>query len=419
MELGIQASHGATELDKRFDDPVSRDGMYGSTQMAIDHIEQMMSKEENEHVLNQINVTVNESTFGIGLEDLGFSREQILIDELEHIAKGNEDLPHENFLKPSTTLLDRNESGIDEVKILNNQEEHIGFEQNVITKSENASHNMCDTFDSPLGSTKIGESSNPRADYEVKHSPTKTKLLDTVLIIQQKEREMENTVFAGGSDKYPSLNAEVEEIEEGEQHSNMASETIDVSSDNIIAEASKYNHNYNLQSSSPEANAMIVQHEMLTKDEELKTSHCKSDAADSSNYMTEDEDNEEGEISGDYGVDANSMDMVLQDAGVLEGKKVYEQHKSRCLVDYKELHCIAATVKDFQSTCFLAETVSNASNGGVELRESDRNKMVKMQQDAEPQNKKKRGRPSEEKRAKKKVCLSFFFFMCLLNYVYI
>ncbi|XP_060675054.1 zinc finger CCCH domain-containing protein 7 isoform X2 [Ziziphus jujuba] len=341
MELGIQASHGATELDLRFDDTVSQYGMTGSTQTAIDHIEHMMNKEENEDVLNRINATVKESTFGIGLEDLGFSREQILIHELEHIAKGNDDLVHENSLKPSTALLDQNESDIDEVKMLNNQEEHIDFQRNVITKSENASQNICGSFDSHLGSTLAAESSNPRASYEVK-----TKLLDNTLpITQQNDREMENTVSEGGSDKYPSLNAEVGEIEEGEHHNHEASETIDMSLDkNIFAEASKCSNNHDPQSFSPEANAMIIEHEMLTKDEEPKTSDCKSDAADSANYMTEDEDIEEGEISVDCGVDANSMDMVLQNAEVLEDKK----------------------------------------------------------KDAELQNKKKRGPPSKEKKAKKK-----------------
>ncbi|XP_048334921.1 zinc finger CCCH domain-containing protein 65 isoform X3 [Ziziphus jujuba] len=324
MELGIQASHGATELDLRFDDTVSQYGMTGSTQTAIDHIEHMMNKEENEDVLNRINATVKESTFGIGLEDLGFSREQILIHELEHIAKGNDDLVHENSLKPSTALLDQNESDIDEVKMLNNQEEHIDFQRNVITKSENASQNICGSFDSHLGSTLAAESSNPRASYEVK-----TKLLDNTLpITQQNDREMENTVSEGGSDKYPSLNAEVGEIEEGEHHNHEASETIDMSLDkNIFAEASKCSNNHDPQSFSPEANAMIIEHEMLTKDEEPKTSDCKSDAADSANYMTEDEDIEEGEISVDCGVDANSMDMVLQNAEVLEDKKKRDRKK--------------------------------------------------------------------------------------------
>ncbi|KAF3439620.1 hypothetical protein FNV43_RR17898 [Rhamnella rubrinervis] len=369
MELGIPASQEATELGMSFDDTVSRDGLFGDTQMAIDQIERIMNAEENEDVSNQNNVIVNEPTFGIAFQDQGFVPEQMLTDELERIVKGNQDFVHENTLKPSTTRLDQDKSGIDIGELLNNQEEHVDFQQNFIMKSGNASEKLCNSFDSSFDNIMTGESSNPRDTFEEKHSPFKTIVLDTVPIMQQKERETEKTGSAGGSKKSPILNTDVGDIEEEEHHNYKVSEAFDISSDkNTVSDHDQ--QNYSLK-----VNSMEVEHEILSKDEELKKSDCRSDAMDSANYMAGG-DIEEGEISGDYTLDDDSMDMILQNGLGLDDKKVHEENILRCLVDKKELPCNEVNEQDFESTSSPASTSNNTNTGGVELRESDGNKMV-------------------------------------------
>lgn len=369
MELKIPASQRATELDISFDDAVSRDGIFGDTQMAMDQIEQIMNTEENADVSNQNNVIVNEPTFGIAFQDQRFGPEQMRMDEFEHIVEGNEDLVHENTLKPSTTPLDEDNFAIDIGELLNNQEEHVEFQQNFIPKSGNVSEKLCNSFDSSFDNVMTGESSNPRDNFQEKHSPSKTKVLDTVPIMQQKERETENTGSAGGSKKSPILNTVVGGIEEEEHRNYEVSEAFDMLSDKHTV--SDHDHlNYSFQ-----ANSMEVEHEILSKDKGLKKLDCRSDAMDFANCMTE-EDIEEGEISGDCTLDDDSTDMMLQNGVGLEDKKVHEEHVLRCLDDKKELPCNKENEQDFESTFSLASTANNTNNGGVELRESDGNKMV-------------------------------------------
>lgn len=369
MELGVPTSRRASELDMSFDDAASRDKVFGDTQMSIYQIEQIMNNGENEDASYKNNVTVNETAFEVGFHDQGFGREQMLMDELERVVKGNEDLVHDNALKPSTTPLDNDGSGTDTCELLNNREEPTDFQRNFATKSETASQWLCNTFDSSFDTIMTGESSNPTDNFEEKHSPSKTEGLDTVPIMQQKERETESSVSAGGSNKFPILNAEIGDIEEGEHHNYKVFEACDMLSDKNLV--SDHGHPDSLRTSS-----MVGEHEILSNDDELKKSNCRSDAMDSANYMTGEEDIEEGEISGDCSSNDDSMDIALQNGAVLGDKMVREEHIPKCLVDKMDLPCNEAKEKDFKSTFALVYTADNTNDGGVELGESDRNKMV-------------------------------------------
>ncbi|KAL5736500.1 hypothetical protein ACOSP7_030970 [Xanthoceras sorbifolium] len=103
-------------------------------------------------------------------------------------------------------------------------------------------------------------------------------------------------------------------------------------------------------------NELELQHEMLQKEMELEKVVCTNGIVGSYNYISENVEVEEGEISWDFDVNDALLDIFLDDSVVSEEKKV----------DGKQVNG-----SFYESTSFIMNTVDHAnSDRAVELEES-------------------------------------------------
>ncbi|PON84420.1 Zinc finger, CCCH-type [Trema orientale] len=322
-----KVSEKVMEVNLNVGDDAFRDRELGE-QMAIDQIDQLMIVDENEDLSNQKEVS--------GFQDPGFGSELMLINELENIVKGNENIFHENNSKPLTVPFVQDRSIIDQVPFSNHQKEQVDFKQIDIDFSGNVSE-------------------------EVLPSLLNTEVLDAGIVREQKDSELDSVSAVDPNNSIPI--SEFGKTERREGHSQKSSEDLSFSLGrstvaNALDAGDKSNDLISL-----ETNALKVSF----KDMELEKPVRYDNVGDSANHMIGDIDVEEGEISGGYCTDDISMDMPLQDTGILEGKKVNEEP----IADKQELFCNIASEIDFGATFFLID-----KSGGGGLRESDKNKTV-------------------------------------------
>ncbi|PON46806.1 Zinc finger, CCCH-type [Parasponia andersonii] len=323
-----KVSEKVMEVNLNVGDDAFRDRELGE-QMAIDQIDQLMILDENEDLSNQKDVS--------GFQEPGFGSALMLINELENIVKGNENIFHENNSKPSMVPFVQDRSIIDQVPFSNHQKEQADFKQIDINFSGNVSE-------------------------KVLPSLLNTEVLDAGIVReQQKDSEPDSVSAVDSNNSIPII--EFGKTERREGHSQKSSEDLSFSPGRSrVANTSDASDKSNDQISL-ETNALKVSF----KDTQLEKPVCYGNVGDSANHKIEDVDVEEGEISGGYCTDDISMDMPLQDTGILEGKKVNEDP----IADKQELSRNIASEIDFGSTFFLLD-----NNDGVGLRESDKNKTV-------------------------------------------
>ncbi|BBH08258.1 CCCH-type zinc finger family protein, partial [Prunus dulcis] len=381
-------------------------------QEQLEQIKSILNVEENEDFSKLNEVMDIENILAIDFQDLDFDPEQILMDEPERMAKGNEDDTH----RPSATSLDQNQSGSDKVALLTNQEEH---DATVI--SESSVQMVSGTLDSSLHTIVMGESSNQRESNE-QNSLLMTNRLDVEPIMQQKAMELETYVSSEGAKESFVPITEVGAIKEPENFSQKVPDSFDFSlNKDMVAEASK---------PAEYSKDKKVEHEMQQKDKELEEIVCTRTAINSPSHMSE--DIEEGEISSDDGMDDRSNDVLLHDTVVLEEKKVPEVQIFKDVLDRKEHSCEVANDKDFGSNSFLVDMVDEGKidRGRNSEKVDDSNPLleggrIEMQDngvrmgigcpaagnhgitseekwDDGACNKRKRGPPTKEKKEKKK-----------------
>ena len=325
-----------------------------SEQMTIGKIDQLMRLDENENLSNQKGAS--------GLQEPGFGYELMLIDELEDIVKGNEDNDHENNSKPLTVPLVHNRSGIDdEVVLSNSQKEQLDIKQIDIKMSGNGSQKVLSSDNVVIGGTALSRENNENIQ-----SLLNTEVLDPGAIRKQKDSEL-NSVSAFDSNKSSVPIIEFGKTEMRESCGQRISEDLALSLVRRTVANTLEDSNKGNNQSSRETNSLKVERELSPKDMELEKPVFYGNIGDSVNHMMGSIDMEEGEISGGYSVDGISMDMLLQDAVVLDGKKVNEEP----ITDKEVFSCSVASERDFGSASFLLE-----NSGGVGLYESNRNKAV-------------------------------------------
>ncbi|KAH7572122.1 hypothetical protein ACOSQ2_015379 [Xanthoceras sorbifolium] len=273
-------------VDESFEATIVEDGGFRDQQMVITEIEDMMQTKEDGNLLKQKGLMVGDDVEATACQDMGFDLQQMLTDELEQIVKGNNELVEENNNSFSATSTAENQSGV--IAWMNNQEEHLDVQQIAVGESgkvwldgDKGPCNMkvSESFDLSLGKSMDCQVSKPSEDVKDR-SPSRTNEFELQHDMQQKEMEPEKVGHTNG----------------------------------IVG---------------------------------------------SDNYISENVEVEEGEISGDFDVNDVSLDIFLDDSVVSEEKKVDEKQVNGSL---------------HESTSFIMNTVNHAnSDRAVELEESVRN----------------------------------------------
>lgn len=373
MERQNLATRKETVSDVSCEAIGAEDGGFGDTQhVVIDEIERIMAIEESGDLLKPMDVMFDESDEGIGFQDKRCFMEKMLMDELEHIVKGDEEHVHENGINPSMTSLDKNQSGGDDVVVMNKRGEQADCQDLVMEKDGNAEKNS-EAFDVLLDENVIGEVLDPRGNGKDNSLSLKTTSLCGEHKMQQADMEVEKSVASGRAMDFPIPIAEnTAEPEKGECSNQKILEASSVSLDkDIIGEPPKPRENMEEESLLLKTNS--------TK-RELEKSGGNSDSLDSPSHMAEGGDIEEGEISGDYGTYDMSLDTPLEDPMVSEEKNVDEVQVSLDIIDKKEFlydGLNGANKKVFEFTSLKVDTHDNANTRGeIGLDISNRNKMA-------------------------------------------
>lgn len=165
-----------------------------------------------------------------------------------------------------------------------------------------------------------------------------------------------------------------------ENYSCKVSEALDLSSDvDIYAESSRLDENNEQGSSFVERNVLEEVNEMQLMELEKWVSDCGG--LNSLLRVTDDEEIEEGEISGDFGVYDQSMDLLLEDAVSLEKKNVDEEQNSEATINDEQLTCKKQKVANQEDTTKsnknFVETIDNVGKE-VELKFRESN-MLEME----------------------------------------
>lgn len=319
-------------------------------QMTINQIEQLMRLEENEDLLNQKDV--------IGFRNPGSGPQQMLIDELEHIVKGNKDIVHENNLNPQQIPLVGKQSDISEVELLENKEEHVEIQQIGVKNSVSVSQKLSCLDDVGIG----GSAGSPGENEEEKRSLLSTEVM-----------ELNSVSVTDSSNSSIPVN-KFGENEKGKNHAQKGSEDSNLSLEKYTVSDALDSRDDNDDQISVKPDALEVDNEISVKDKELEKPVGSGVTVGSADRMTEDVEMEDGEISGDYSIDGISMDTLLQDAEILENKRVSEEPLNRCINDKREFSYDEPNERDPGSTFFTLYTVDKNNTGAVGLGGYDRNK---------------------------------------------
>ncbi|KAJ4708668.1 Zinc finger CCCH domain-containing protein [Melia azedarach] len=217
-----KAEKGAA-LDESLGAVCIEDRGLGDARMAMDVIEDIMQVEENEDLSKQ-SLMVGISDEGTGSHDEGFDRQQRLMDELEHIMKGDEVLVQENGISFSNISVGYNQCGV--VASMNYREEHADVEQVVTEESRSEAQLQVDrgdcnldisnSFDSSVNRNIDSQVSKLFEDDEDRNSSLRTNALEVENEMQQKEMEEEKLAHTDGRTGASNYGAEDVEVEEGE-----------------------------------------------------------------------------------------------------------------------------------------------------------------------------------------------------------
>lgn len=210
---------GATEeavVDKSFEAVGFENKGFGDTLMVIDEIDHMLGMEENDNFLKKDSMT-NDIADGTGSQDLGFDRQQMLMDEFEHIVEGKGELVQENSGSVSAASLHENQS--DEAVLMNNPKQCVDFEQIVHEKIEKEAQfnlKISVPVDSFVNRSMDCQLPKPSDNSNDKYSLLRTNALEVEPEMQPKEMVLKKLVNTDGAmDSYNHVAKDVE-FEEGE-----------------------------------------------------------------------------------------------------------------------------------------------------------------------------------------------------------
>ncbi|XP_038711133.1 zinc finger CCCH domain-containing protein 65 isoform X3 [Tripterygium wilfordii] len=200
-----------------------KDGGSNDTQMVVDEIDTMMRIEEDEEFTKQKEMMVDCLTEGAESQDRRSDQVQMLVYELEHIVKGNEEPGCNNNSNVSTSPKDKRQIFSGEFKLINNPDEHIKLTQDVMEESgnlgqlqideEHCRQNISDALDTSLDNCVISKGSISAQDSKI------ISLRETIVVEQNNELEQKNMEFeklACASGTEDSLSHMIEDVEEGE-----------------------------------------------------------------------------------------------------------------------------------------------------------------------------------------------------------
>ncbi|GLU10061.1 hypothetical protein SLE2022_268890 [Rubroshorea leprosula] len=233
-ELVVSDSGQTGNLQKEmvFDENLQITGLSNrgssNTQIAIEEIEKIMEMEENRDLLNQNDMVVPESSGGTGLqgEDLGL--EQMLMNELEHIMKGNEEHGQGDGIYLSVVSVDENQSGDGVAALMNDQQQEGNINHQEIIMEESGPTTGLgevgqeDLFQprpesTDLSSDRIFSVVVTKSEVDEDKGPLAKTIEDKEgHEIQPKETECEKSFYSHGIVTAPSHMVEDGEIEEGE-----------------------------------------------------------------------------------------------------------------------------------------------------------------------------------------------------------
>ncbi|CAK7352590.1 unnamed protein product [Dovyalis caffra] len=180
---------------------------FRDTQVVIDEIENIMRIEEDEDLV------VDHTACGTGLQDRDLIQAQhLLIDELKHVMKGNEELVCHNNSGPVTN---RSQNAGDIVAVSNNQDEHFKLDSIVIEECIGEGLLQLDEEAQCQNNNTSSEVSKPVENFE-ESSLSRTNGLEVNNEMQKKEVQLDKSVCADATMGYPTHTIEYGEIEEGE-----------------------------------------------------------------------------------------------------------------------------------------------------------------------------------------------------------
>ncbi|GLT47803.1 hypothetical protein SLA2020_214650 [Shorea laevis] len=232
-ELVVSDSGQTENLQKEmvFDENLQITGISNrgssNTQMAIEEIEKMMEIEENRDPLNQNDMVVRESSGGTALQVKDLGLEQMLMNVLENIMKGNEEHDQGDGIDPSAVSVDENQSGGDVAASMNDQQQEGNINHQEIIMEESGPTGLGEVGQedlyqpSPesadLSSDRIFSVVLTKSEVNEDKSPLAKTIEDKEgHEIQPKGMKCEKPFYSHGMVTAPSHMVEDGEIEEGE-----------------------------------------------------------------------------------------------------------------------------------------------------------------------------------------------------------
>ncbi|RDX61477.1 hypothetical protein CR513_60288, partial [Mucuna pruriens] len=246
-----------------------KDMDFTSNKMVLDEIEHRMGIEEMSTQAN------------------GFDKEQKLMDELELVVKGTEDLVCDSGLIPLNFGLDEKHNDGCEVGLMS-FEVDVGFLDSDVNSSGNAS-----LLQEPEELNQLASGSFDMTSLHNVSIPTKGPVSAPVI--------------GTSSSKHESPQKETELVKSGcvVVGSPTTTKEGELEKEDGIDEILK-----------------CIYHSVQDEGEKLEKQFCVNNATISSNILIEKGDMEEGEISGELGTDGNSFDVSSADALILQQMEV-------------------------------------------------------------------------------------------------
>ncbi|KAJ1441328.1 Zinc finger, CCCH-type [Sesbania bispinosa] len=283
--------------------------------------------------------SANKTTLGdvellMGIEETStqancFNKEQKLMDELQLVVNGTEDLVSDDGLIPLN-------SGLGEHNQLASEGFHPFLMFNVSTTTKGQA------------SASVISTSSLKHESQQKEMTLMEPVCGVVRTLPAAEEgEFEKEQLCG------------QKVDKA-MHISMNSEALNMSEDGGLLHST----------------ILKDKHETQNEGEKLEKSSSVNNATNPSNSLIEEGDLEEGEISGDFGMDDNSFDMPSEDGSILQQMKADEVQKPKNIIGNMVYACkIGSGEKEegYESTSFMVNSLQDANSSGlVEPSTSDK-----------------------------------------------
>lgn len=377
---------------------------FSDTQAVINEVENIMGIEEDE------NLVIDQTACGTGLQDRDLIQAQhLLIDELEHLMKGNVELVCHNNSGPVTNR-NRNAAG-DVVAVSNNQDEHFERHPVVIKECRGVGQLQLDE-ETLCQNNKISSEVSKPVDNCEESSLSRTNGLEVNNEMQQKEIQSDKSVCADATMGYPPEDGEIEEREvSGEFEVDDGS--VDMFSEDAVAPQEK-------KVDEKQASEAIIDKNRLPINEKNEANKKHSWFSSSMAYTVENaKDRREVEAQQRFSSEmACKRKVVTYEDPILAEEGVWCKKQKKCH-GVREQNDGSAAKDQKRDSRVKEQKKGNVANDGVgcpvvcpnnlasftensDQTASANQGIVSKEKDAGLCNKKKRGPPSKEKKAKKK-----------------